>query len=392
MINLKLMEYALLSIKRYKEKFIFITIIFTLLITFCSVVFIITGALRKEASYTLNNLPDIIVQRQLAGHRQFIESDRVDRIIEINGVERASVRVWGYYNFEYLNTNMTIVGIDPFGINTSKALEQITFGFSSDIFMDGKSMITGEKFHNLIKEIYASDSFNFRKPDGKYVQVKNAGVFKSETQLASTGTIIMGQDLASEILGIPEGKAADIAVKVANPQEVVTISEKIKMIYPDVVTVNKDIIEASYQNMFDYKGGIFLLFFLTSGLTFFIIIYDKTSGLSSEEKREIAVLKAVGWKISDIIKIKFYESAIVSLTAFISGTALSLFYVYILDAPGLKNIFMGYSYLKPQFDIPFHIDPTAIAVIFFVTIPLYTASIVIPSWKASVIDAEEIIR
>lgn len=392
MINTKLLEYALLSISRRREKFIFITAIFTLLIFFSSSIFIITGALKQEASYTLETLPDITVQKIAGGRQQLIDSSVADEILEINGVVNANARVWGYYSFEYLNTNLTIIGVDPFDEQINKLLEDIVSGFDSDIFNDGSFMVIGEKFAKVIKQIYNSDTFSFRTPDGEYISLRSAGIFKSESQMLSTATVITSKENASKILGIPEDFSADISVKVGNPQEVVTISEKIKSKFPSFVTINKDIIEASYQNMFDFKGGIFLLFFLMSGFTFFIIVYDKTSGLSYEEKREIAIMKAIGWKISDVLKVKFYESFVVSSVSFLAGTGLSLFYVFALNAPGMKTLFVGYSYLKPDFELPFYIDFSSMVIVFLITIPIYTASIIIPSWRASVIDSEEIIR
>ncbi len=63
--------------------------------------------------------------------------------------------------------------------------------------------------------------------------------------------------------------ATDIIVKVSNPEEIFTVASKIKLMYPDSrVITNKDL-EISYQNIFDYKGGIFLALFIVSIFTFF---------------------------------------------------------------------------------------------------------------------------
>jgi ABC-type lipoprotein release transport system permease subunit len=36
-----------------------------------------------------------------------------------------------------------------------------------------------------------------------------------------------------------------------------------------------------------------------------------------EEKREIGILKAIGWETSDIIRMKFWEGLVVSLSSFL---------------------------------------------------------------------------
>ena len=111
-----------------------------------------------------------------------------------------------------------------------------------------------------------------------------------------------------------EDKATDIVVKVANPEEIFTVASKIKLLYPDTRVITNKELEISYQNIFDYKGGLFLALFVVSIFTFFIIIYDKASGLTSEEKKEIGILKAIGWQVEDVLKEKFYESFIISLS------------------------------------------------------------------------------
>ncbi|HIP31056.1 MAG TPA: FtsX-like permease family protein, partial [Sulfurospirillum arcachonense] len=132
--------------------------------------------------------------------------------------------------------------------------------------------------------------------------------------------------------------------------------------------------------------------FIISAFTFFMIVYDKASGLSSEEKKEIGILKAIGWKIDDILKEKFYEAFIISFLAFLSAIILALFFVYTLEAPLIKDIFIGYSRLKPTFDLPFVFDFQTVFLLFFLTIPLYLAAIIIPSWRVASMDADEVMR
>ena len=147
-----------------------------------------------------------------------------------------------------------------------------------------------------------------------------------------------------------------------------------------------------YQLLFDYKSGLFLMLFIICFVTFATVLYDKASGLRSEEKREIGILKALGWEISHIINYKLMESLILSVFAFVVGVSLAIFFVYILQAPFLKQIFVGYSELKFPFELVFNLNFKIIALLFFVTVPLYVAVCIIPAWKIAVSDAGEILR
>ncbi len=54
-----------------------------------------------------------------------------------------------------------------------------------------------------------------------------------------------------------------------------------------------------------------------------------TSEISSTDKKEIGILKAVGWSIKDIIKLKIMENFIVGFMAYIIGVVFSYIFVFI---------------------------------------------------------------
>lgn len=132
--------------------------------------------------------------------------------------------------------------------------------------------------------------------------------------------------------------------------------------------------------------------FIVSLFTFFIIVYDKASGLSSTERKEIGVLKAIGWSLDDVLKEKFYEASIISVFSYLAGLILSLSFVYLFNAPIIRDIFSGYSELKTAFELPFVLDIQTMVLVFFLSVPIYIASIIIPSWRIATMDADEVMR
>jgi ABC-type lipoprotein release transport system permease subunit len=386
-----LFAFALSSLTRRGSKNLFIFTIFALMIFILASIFTITHALKAEMFATLGALPEITVQRIVAGKQTDIDASRAETIEEIPGVTAALPRVWGYYYFAKAGVNFSIVGIEAFGREYKASLDAVADTFS-DRLMEGDVMVVGPGVAETLKRNFFGDYFYFVKPDGSLKKVSIAGRFKPATVLESNDIIVMENGLVREIFGMPESAATDIVVRVANSDEVPTIARKIAQIYPDSRVVTKEDLKISYQNVFDYKSGIFLALFIIAIFTFFIIIYDKASGLSSEEKREIGILKALGWKIGDILRVKFFEAAVISVGAYLLAVTAAVGYVFGLNAPLMRNLFMGYSVLKPPFELPFTLDGGTLALIFFSTVPVYIAATLIPSWKAATLEADEVIR
>jgi len=74
------------------------------------------------------------------------------------------------------------------------------------------------------------------------------------------------------------------------------------------------------------------------------------------------------------------------------GITVAFGFVYLLQAPLLRDIFIGYSDLKPSFELPFILDIQTLVLVFFLSVPIYIAAIIIPSWRVATLDADEVIR
>lgn len=387
-INIHLLEYAVNSLFRQKYKSFFIATVLTAIIFLLTSVFFITNSIKYELQSTVDALPEIVVQKINGGRHYDIDVSVADDILEITGVESAVARVWGYYYFENAGVNFSVVGIDEYEeqYKNSFAFVAKTLDFNKQL------MVVGEGVKRVMDNNYYKEYFNFIKPDGTLKKVDIGGVFSGDTELESNDVIVMSKESVREIFNMSQAKATDIVVKVANKDEIATVASKIKLLYPDSRVITKDDLKISYQNIFDYKSGIFLALFVVSLFTFFIIIYDKASGLSSEEKREIGVLKAIGWRVDDVLKEKFYEGFIVSFFSYMSGVILALLFVYIFKAPLLQNIFTGYSKLKTSFTLPFVFDMQTLALVFFLSVPIYIAATIIPSYRCATLEADEVMR
>ncbi len=390
--NLLLLEFALGSLYRRKIQSFGTFFVFMALVWLLSSVLFISDGIKKELFTSLESLPQMTLQKIRAGKQIDIDVAMAEKLLEIQGVSHATPRVWGYYYFKQAGVNFTVIGLDRFGEQYTHSLQELVDGLDMKALEKEDGMVIGRGVKKVLEENYYTSFFNFVTAKGEWKKQHIVGVFGDETRLQNNDLMVLPQKSVYEIFGIPKDKATDIVVRVSNPKEIATIVQKITTRYPDIRAITTEDLRVSYHTIFDYKSGFFLSLFIISAFTFFMVIFERSSGLSSEERREVGILKALGWGMDEIISQKFYEGMVISLSAFFCGVALALFFVYGLQAPLLRDIFMGYSILKPPFVIPFSVDIGILSLLFFLSVPIYLAAIIFPVWRASTLDADEVMR
>jgi ABC-type lipoprotein release transport system permease subunit len=382
-----MLNFALESLLRRKYKNLSIFFIFTLLITLLFSIFLTSESIKQMLYKTLKDQPDIFLQRIVAGRIEPVDMNRAYEIAEIDGVSAIYPRVWGYYFFKVAGANFSIIGYEEDMPLFSKAITK--YLQKSDIALDGA--IVGEGVKKILDKHWFKDSFDFIKSDGSLVRVKLKGSFKGDN-LLNYDTILIPMKKAKEIFELKSNEVTDFAIDVANPKEIENIAKTLSYKFPDSRVITKDDLKGSYQNMFDYKSGLFLALLLSSFFAFFILVFEKASSVGKEQAKEIGILKAVGWRIEDVLKLKFLESFLILLSSFMVATLLSYIWVFNLQGVLIKDIFSGFSTLKPPLILEPIFEPSLFITIFLITAPIYLAATIIPAWRAAVVDVEEVLR
>ncbi len=394
-MNTKLLDFALLFMikKRFKNSALFFGLFLTVFV-FSVVLFTALG-IKSQILGSIAKMPEITVQKVIGGRLEPIERDRVYKIADINGVSAVNERVWGYYYFPHRRlqnggVNLTVIGLDLYLDAYKDRLTQLSYDYF-DTLEAGEIIITKEVMEVLHRG-YFETFFDFYPPEGEKLRIDIGKILDEKIGFEGKDGIFMSNDLARKIFGMPKDKATDIIVKVPNQTEVDTVAQKIGEKFGDVRVVTKDDLYSAYNGMYDYKSGIFLALFIVCLFALFLLIYEKASGMSDEDKKEIATLRAIGWLVEDIIKLKFLEHAILSVFAFITALAAAYLFVYGLNAPLLQELFTGNSELRPELDLHSGTQSLHIAAIVLIGMALYLSIVLIPIWRSAVIDVGEHVK
>ena len=132
--------------------------------------------------------------------------------------------------------------------------------------------------------------------------------------------------------------------------------------------------------------------FTGAGLAFLILTLARATGLSAAEKREIGIFKAIGWETVDILQLKVYEGAVLSVSAFFIGVLLAYCSLALTGGPLWAQVLRGWSILSPEFQIVPYLDPLPLAVLFFLTVIPYSFANFVPAWRAANIEPDVVMR
>ena len=382
-------NFLFLLLFTHKSKHLAIFFISILIVFLSSSILFISNTLKKEIFTTLENQSDFVIQKINSGKSQYTPISWIEDFKEISGVKNIQQRVYGQYYFMPEDVYFTIVGIDLFEEGSSKNIKELLEVLNISEFLQSDSMIIGNGIKKLFDKYKYIDSYDFKLFNNDLKEIKIFKDLPQKANLVANDLIIMDINLAKEILNIKEDEATDIVLNVPNNLERANVKDQLILKHSNTRILQKENLKKEYENMFNYKGGIFLILFIIVILTFTLILYQRYSMISLGDKKEIGILKAVGWSIKDILKLKIMENFIVAFMAFIIGIILSYIFVFILNAPILKNIFIGSQNLQNDFIFNANIQIDSLITLFLFFMIPFLSAVLIPVWKVAIIDSTQ---
>ena len=367
-----LIDYTLASLARRRGKNLGLLLVYTLVVFFLASVMLFAQALKQEATLILNNAPEIVIQRLTAGRHALIPGNYLDKIGNLPGVEEKKGRLWGYYYDPAVKANYTLMVPDT----NQPPCGQVKIGAT------------------LARTRWLEPGFffNLRAASGDISSFKISEVIDADSELVSADLMLLCEEDFRTFFKIAPGMYTDLILRVINPHEIVNVARKVSTRLPDSRPILKSEMLRTYDAIFNWRQGMVLVLMASSIFAFVIFAWDKASGLSAAEKREIGILKAVGWETGDILRMKFWEGAIISLTAFLLGYLLAYFHIFHTSAMLFAPVLKGWAVLYPDFRPIPKIDGFQLATLFFFTVFPYTVATIIPSWRAAITDPDMVMR
>jgi ABC-type lipoprotein release transport system permease subunit len=387
--QINLLDYALSSLRRRMGKNLGVLLVFAGVIFLIASFQFLSASLTATADSLLTEVPEIVVQKMSAGRQESVPLAYLERLDKLYGIRAKVERIWGYYFDETSGANYTVLAVDPGRMPRGGQLSQAIAGRLPAPGRD--EVVLGRGVADNLK-LGTRRNFSLFRPDLSLQPLTVVGTFAPATELMTSDLIFTSPDTARQLFAIPAGFATDLCVYVANPGEIATIAKKIAALLPDTRVLTRPQIRQTYQVVFGWRSGFASICLLAALAAFAILAWDKASGLSAEEKREIAILKVLGWQTGDILVLRFWESLTVAGLAFLLGCSAAYLHVFYLDGTLFRPILLGWSVIQPGLHLLPTVNGRDLLLIFTLSVVPYLAATVIPAWRAAIVPPDAAVR
>ena len=367
-----LVDFTVGSLARRKGRNLALLAVYALIVFVLASVLLFSQALRHEAALLLSSAPEVTVQKMVAGRHDLVPGSYLDALLRVRGVAEGQGRLWGYYYDPVVAANYTLL----VPATAPPAAGKVSIG------------ATLAKTRGL----EVGDVLSLRSHAGHPFAFTVDAILSPESALLTADLMLVSEADFRAFFGIPAGMFTDLVLKVRNPREVAKVAEKVLRTLPDTRPIVRDDILRTYAALFDWREGMVMVLLSGAILAFIIFAWDKASGLSAEERREIGVLKAIGWETSDVMAMKLWEGLLISVFAFLIGYLAAYLHVFALGASLFGPVLKGWSVLYPEFELSPRVDGFQVFTLFFLTVFPYALATVVPVWRAAIADPDAVIR
>jgi lipoprotein-releasing system permease protein len=378
-----LMQFAARSLVLERRRTLVSVVGISMVVLSLASMMFLRTSLTARAETLRATTPDLTVQRLVLGRPAPLPNRYVEAIRAIPGVREVRTRVWGFLFAPALQGNVVIVGIAP---NAQK----LALIAGRDATGSGE-MVVGEALANALG-LRLNDTLALPPLGGPPIPLKVVGMLSAAEDAYAGDVVLTTETDARSLLALSASDVSDIAVSVTHRAETPVIARTIADLAPGLRTVSRDASARIAEAAYGRRSGLFLATTLPALLILLLLFVDRINMGSSRERRAIAIQKAVGWSTEEVVYTKVLESLQLASLGTLVGLVGAYLYVFVLQAPGLRNAIAGVTALSPAMQLAPRFGVADLLGLVAVGLaPLCVASL-IPSWKIGTSDPVAVMR
>ena len=344
----------------------------------------ICEGIKYQYSSSLNEGCDVYVARDNYGSNAPIELAVMGKLRAIQGVTRVVPRVIGrtYVKGKFL----AVLGISPEFMPSSI---QVIHGRQPR--ENGEVMLGWKAAEHL--RLNLGSEFTMGRSPKQYFRI--VGLFHSTFNVWNGDLLLMNFEDASQLFGI-QGKATDLLVFTRPGYEkivdlIIHISDE-ETGQPLLRVQTKDLIARYANRGFNLKAGVFSGFYC---LVFALGIpaIGVISGFGQHERRrEIGVMKALGWQTPEILEMIALENLVLSLISVPCIILASIGWIHIFNGAIMSKFFIANWDVMIPFAVPARSFPIPFVLCIMMAMILTMVGSIYSTWKTAIVPPSEAMK
>jgi ABC-type lipoprotein release transport system permease subunit len=350
----------------------------------------LSEGLSREAKLNASLAPDITVQTMSAGRIVTTDYSTMLALTQLPGIAKIVPREWGYIS--YNGKIYTVIGIDPVNMPIPKNI---------NLVMDsGKFLQSADSFTANVGKSFAN-SFNVKVGDVIILQTENrlgnfsfrvSGIFSTDVNILTSDLILVNINDATTFFEGAVGSFTDLCVYVKNPAEINLVASQITGSNPMLRVLTRNAIEDASLSTYGARSGYVSIAWYILLISVILVAWNQATAAGAEMKREVGILKALGFSTTDILEIRFLETLILGFVAATMGVFLAIVYDVYLGAPIIRDFMLGWSAAYPGYPLPISVGTSTVLILYAAAIfPLFIGSL-IPAWRSAIIEPDTAMR
>jgi ABC-type antimicrobial peptide transport system permease subunit len=371
------------------------------------------GAFLRAASLPLKGVAaDLVLTRPAMGSATSAETQRTrgPRLPFGNGIFRpsdlkiisatqgvaawsGSLEVWDFGE----NSYKTILGIDQTQDQVGPMVGLKAGLVSGRLIQAGDSDgVVADRHFAALFGIKPGDSLRLGDRDYRVVGVAE----QKESSQAGVANLYVPLRTAETLAGVSEGEVNQVYARLSDASRTDEIVKSLSTRLGKLSAV-------SQQSILQVMGGVSRVtarFSAAAGLLGALggiaLAWAALSGLMAERRREIGIMKAVGWRTRDIVRTFISESAILSVCGGIAGTVIGLVLALVLaglpsPAPALHQQIPGLAAAPihaASMTLPIEISPAMLALALLISVAGGTLTGWLGARKAAGVRTAQVLR
>ncbi len=350
-----------------------------------------------EAS--LGEGPDLVVQKLVGGRQVLVPLEWINNVSETTGVRLVTPRVWGYTDAGD-GRLLTVMGVNATEYATIFAAvgTDILAGGRFIMENDTRKMVVGQGIIDMMAASGAAVTINVGSVlslitcNGSLIEFVVVGVFSADSKIQSYDLIMTDIGSARMVLGVDNSSCTDVAVWISYGSDLNSVAFQLDTSLSQARVLTRDAMKNNMLRTYGGRAGVAALLWACVLLTVVLLVCTASSAGSEEAKREVGLLKALGFDTVDILEIRMVESLTLGALGANFGISLAIVFDFVLGAPLLAGYLLGWNLVLLNGGIPLAVSSATIFTVFAAAIVPIMVATVVPSWRNAITEPDTVLR